>query len=79
MMNIELLFEMIIGLFWALSYVQKIWKSSVTTAITVNMLFFYLLLQSFNEYFYSYAIVIIGLMWLYYRAIFKPKNDHWSV
>ena len=69
--------EMIVGLFFALSWIQKIWKKSVTTFIVTNMLMMYVVLHNLGEDIYGYAVLTTCLSWLYYRSMFKRSNDKW--
>lgn len=76
-MSVYLFTQMIIGMFFALSYIQRIWKKSVTTFIMTNMMFGFIVLHETGETEYGYALVIVCMTWMHYRAIFKPNDDLW--
>ena len=76
-MTSYLFMQMIIGLFFSLSWVQKIWKKSVSTFIISNMMMIFIVLHNIKEDAYGYAVVTTCLCWLYYRAIFKKGDDKW--
>lgn len=73
--------KMIIGMFFAWGLVKRIWHRSVSTFITTNMLFAFVVIRELNITYaeeLSYAVIVVGLLVLHYRAIFKEGNDKWS-
>ena len=77
MITAYMFMQMMIGMFFALAYVQRIWRKSVTTFIMSNMMFGFVVLQELKEDVYGYALVTVCMAWMYYRAIFKESSDKW--
>ena len=70
--------KIILSVFFALSYVFRIWRSSVTVFIVSNMMFLFVFLHELKEDAIGYNIITVCMIWIFYRALCKKPTDQWK-
>ena len=66
--------QAVLTFLWFLSVMNKLYKKSLSTFITINFIFAAVLMVRINEAI-AHLIVIAGVIFIYHRATFKHNDE----
>ncbi|DAB40819.1 MAG TPA: hypothetical protein CFH81_00485 [Sulfurovum sp. UBA12169] len=66
--------QAVLTFLWFLSFVNKLYKKSLSTFIIINVIFAAVIAVRINEAL-AHFILIIGMIFIYHRAAFKRENE----